>query len=674
MPLGDYLGGLVWFGAMLATVITATVLVIRRRLEGLSGEVRALAIFLVATTAVVFVHLLPLLLGVLAPAAPTIAGALLCLALWRFVPAGRPAAAGAPPPGPPSGRVAWLVAAVAGGTAAVGLLAYAYAVALLPFDQIDVVNFHLPVVARWIQSGSLWHVDQFLAYQAQGNYPQTGDVIHLAAVLPWRMEFAVRYVAPLFVAMTGLAVYALGRELRAPAATSATFGALVVAMPTVMVSNVDFELTDVIMYATFLAGVVFLARYVRTRATVDLVLAGLGLGLSFGVKWYAVSSVAVALAVWAGGLLLARRPWRVVLADAAKLAGLVLAVGGVWLVRNWVESGNPVFPQPVRLFGVTIFDAPYDRFRHLAGKSLLDYLDRPSFLRHYAWTDFNRTWSYGWWLLVAGSLVALARAARAGHRDARVVAVVVASVLLALVYLATPYTALGAFPAGLNVAANTRYAVPALLLAAAAAAWAAGRVGRAGVAVDLLALAAVADCVRRGYGAVGAKHWTVGVIAVALAAAAWWAWRRLHPRGWALAGAAATVLVAAAAAGYGAQRRFTEHRYPAPEPPLAFIADGRHHRVGLAGLWEGGALSPVYPSFGPRLHNRVEFVGPVRQGMLMMYRTPGPFLAALRRGGYDLVVVGLTRRPVDTDVERWPPMAGYREVARSPRLVLFQKG
>ena len=31
--------------------------------------------------------------------------------------------------------------------------------------------------------------------------------------------------------------------------------------------------------------------------------------------------------------------------------------------RNWVESGNPVFPVKLEVAGVTIFDAPYDRVR-----------------------------------------------------------------------------------------------------------------------------------------------------------------------------------------------------------------------------------------------------------------------------------------------------------------------
>ena len=73
-----------------------------------------------------------------------------------------------------------------------------------------------------------------------------------------------------------------------------------------------------------------------------------------------------------------------------------------------------------------------------------------------------------------------------------------------------------------------------------------------------------------------------------------------------------------------------EHRYVAVETPLAWTSDHRHRRIGLAGLWDINGLSPVFPAFGPRLGNRVGFVGPFRRGLLSQYTTREPFVAALR--------------------------------------------
>jgi dolichyl-phosphate-mannose-protein mannosyltransferase len=696
MPLTDYLEGLALFGFSIGAVAAATVLVSRRRLVGLHGEARALAIFLTATAALFLIHVLPLALGVLTPATPGVTGVVLCLALRRFLAFAPADGTAARPAAPASSRTAWVIAAIAGAAAAVGILAYTAAVALLPFTQVDVLNFHLPVVARWIQSGSLWQIDRFLAYQTQGNYPNTGDVVHLAAVLPWRADFAVRYVALPFVAATGVAVFALARELGAPAATALTYGAVAVTVPTVAVSNLDFELTDAIMYSTFAAGVLFLARHVRSRGRTDLMLAGVGLGLALGVKWYAVSAVAVVVLVWTAGCLLARRPWRGVVRDAGRVTGLIAALGGVWLVRNWVESGNPFFPVRARVLGVTVLDAPFDIGRDLAGFSLLDYADQPATLRRYAWPAFNRTLGLAWPVLAVGCAAVAARVLGRHRRrvDGRVLALVGCAALLALAYAATPYSALGGKDTPAQIGANTRYVVPALLLAAAATAWTAGRLGRAGIAVDLLGLGAVADGLRRGFTAVEATHWVAGVVTLGVAGAIVVLWRQARSRPGraqhfrALAATGGVVaLLAVATGGYFAQRRFAERRYAAPEAPLAWTRDHRHQRVGLAGMWDTNGLSPVLPSFGPRLGNDVEYVGPVRRGMLQEYAAAGPFAVALRRGRYELLVVGHATFPVPTgangeyrgvalpapaEVEAWARAAGYREVASSSRLVLFR--
>ena len=443
MSLGDYMTGLGWFALTGGSVAATTALVASRQLRPLRGAPRGLAIFVVAVAALVVVHLVPLMLGALTRATPALTGAVLCLAAWRLLPRGaasEPPAADEPPPSSP---VSWALALAVAGAAAIAVVGYAVAAATQAFTQVDVVAFHLPGVARWIQTGSVWQIDQFLPYQAQGNYPNSGDVVALAVVLPWHDDFALRFVGLPFVAATGVAVYALGRELGAPAAAAVIYGAVAVTIPSVAVSALDFELPDAIMYSTFATGVLFLLRRARGGGTLDVGLAGIALGVAFGVKWYAVWAVAVVVAVWAAASLLARRPWRAVGLDGARLGGLIALFGGFWLLRNLVESGNPFFPARVAPFGVTVFDAPYDRYRALAGFPLSDYFDDPSILRHYALPAFNRTLGLAWVVSAAGALVAAVVALRGRRPDWRVVAVGACAALLAVAYLFTPYSALG---------------------------------------------------------------------------------------------------------------------------------------------------------------------------------------------------------------------------------------
>jgi hypothetical protein len=361
---------------------------------------------------------------------------------------------------------------------------------------------------------------------------------------------------------------------------------------------------------------------------------------------------------------------------------VIAALGGIWLVRNWVESGNPLFPVRVRVLGVTVFDAPFDLYRRLAGFTLLHYAGQPDVLRRYAWPAFNHTFGVAWLVLAAGALLAAARGVGRGLRavDGRVLAAVVCVVLLGVAYVATPYSALGGQGVPAQIDANTRYLVPALLLAAALAAWTSGRLGRWGTAVDLAGLVAVADGLRRWPDLVRIRHVAAAAVVVGVLLALAAGYRALDdrrrralraPR--AVGVAAGILLVVCAAGGYAAQRRFFFHRYRGLEPPLAFVTDQAPRRVGVTGLWNVNGLSPVFPAFGPRLRNRVEYVGPFRDGMLVEYRRREPFVAALRRGRYDLLVVGLETRPVRTGAETWARSAGYREVGRSGRLVLFAR-
>ena len=69
--------------------------------------------------------------------------------------------------------------------------------------SVDLLNFHLPVVARWIETGSIWQIDVFLPDVSPGHYPQNGDVILLAAVLPWRNDWLAHLAVYPYWALTG---------------------------------------------------------------------------------------------------------------------------------------------------------------------------------------------------------------------------------------------------------------------------------------------------------------------------------------------------------------------------------------------------------------------------------------------------------------------------------------
>lgn len=688
MPLQDFLAGAALFVVMLAAVVVATALVVRRRLGHLDALETGLASVVIGTGVLLGVHLVPLMLGVLARGT-VIAAAVAAVGLAALV---RPAAATeadeARAPRPPSSRASWAMAAVAGGFTAAAALAN---LGRWGGDEVigdDPTSFHLPGVARWIQDGTMWQIDQFVPLLAQGNYPNNGDVVLLSTILPWHNDFLVRLPSVFFLAATAVASFAVARELRAPHAASLIAAAAVVSLPVVGYVTIPRALPDAIMWTTFACGALFLLRHARTASRADLVLAGVALGIAAGTKWYGVSSVPVVVAIWLGARLVAARRGsraaaggpprsvrnRAALRDGVLVGGLALLGMLPWLARNLALSGNPVFPLNVKPFGVTIFSAPRDVIRDEVGFSIADYAGQPDVLGKVAIKIVEGLG--GAPVLGAIALVAGAVLARRGGRarEPRVLALATAATALALLYAVTPATALGVRDNPSLAHANTRYAIPALMLALPVLAWVAGHVRPlAARALEGVLTLAVLFGAYDGYQVVGGRDVVAAAVALAaLGGAAWLLWR-LRERRIVLVGAALAAGLAGLAAGDRMQDRINADRYATFDPGLAALlrAAPEGKRVGLefATYWSLGDLSPIWPAFGTRIGNEVEFVGEIVDGFLTPYRDEARFRAALRRGRYDVLVIGrsdIARQ--NTPAQGWAIDAGWRTISLTERL------
>jgi hypothetical protein len=438
-------------------------------------------------------------------------------------------------------------------------------------------------------------------------------------------------------------------------------------------------LPDTPMLATFAAGCAFLVRHGRTGARTDLALAAVSLGFALGTKWYGVTAVAAVLAVWAVATL-ARRGWRALGRDGGVVLALVAVVGGFWLIRNLVAVGNPVFPLKVAPLGVTVFDAPLDPLRMQNGHPLARYLLDGDAWDRWLLPDFGPFLSLAALVLAAGlvaaGFVAAARVRRVAERDLGervVLAAVVAAVMIAVLYVLTPYSGQGVGDAPTFAWPNVRYGLSALVLAAAVGAWLCGRLGRAGMVIEVAALAGIVDGVRLGQ-PVSARWVLLALLALAAAAGVVYVVRRRRPSLLVAGGAAAVVAAGVVLAGHGVQRRFMDHRYVRVDPVLDAIRTGAPsgHRIGLAGAVKS---QQVLPAFGPRLRNHVGYAGEVRRGMLRRASSAAAFGAAIRAGDYDLLVVGRGRdlfgRPAVE--EAWASRAGWVAAVRSPHFTLFRR-
>jgi len=457
----------------------------------------------------------------------------------------------------------------------------------------------------------------------------------------------------------------------------------VVVTPACVLSAVEDTKPDTFMLACFAGGLVFLIRHTRRGATPDLVLAGIGLGLAFGSRWYGVTAVAVVVAVWAVARLLARVPLRSVVRQTLAVSGLVALMGGFWLLRNWIVAGNPVLPVKVALGGTVLFDAPADYVRTKGGFTILHYATDGAVWRDYLWPAFRNGFVLTGIVAFVACLVVLLGAVRRrrGTLDMVLVAAAAATLLLTLVYAATPYSAQGPDGSPVQALVNTRYGLPALVTGAAVAA-AIGAWGRRwSLVVTLLGLVGVIDGVTRvdnagllPYFAHVARPTRVlealvllGLAAVAVLVVRW------SPRS-----LRAVVVVAIALlvglAGYYHQRHYIDHRYLGADPSIDAVLEmpGRH-TIAITGPTPPGILPPNLPLNGPRLDNRVRVLGRPDRYVLQPLRSSADLASSLRGEPYDLLYVLVDPAKPPKEV-RWARALGWRQIAQGRTSVLFRRG
>jgi Dolichyl-phosphate-mannose-protein mannosyltransferase len=672
VTLGQYLLGVALLGVTAgASGLTARV-VVTRRLGGLPGYARGAAFGVLAAAALLVATLAPAAVGLLGRASGPICAVALLAAARAFVRSAPAATDREPTQGEP--RLSRLLGGAAVALLAGWSIAAAWLGSAIPSDGRDTLTFHLPEAVRWLQTGTIWRVDQFEPLLASGYYPQNGDALNLALLVPFQSEAFVRVLSVSSLLVLAMAVYALARELRAPPGAAALGAALVASLPISVLTAEEGAKTDLWCVAALAVAGLFLIRHLRTGAGTDLLLGSLALGLGLGTKWYGATAAAAVAAGWAIARLAERPRARRFAREAVVVAGLCALGGGLWLVRNWVEAGNPLFPAPVRLAGITLFHAPPDPIRECTGYSVADYAGNPDVLRHVLWPIWRSALGAGTLLLLAG----LAATPVLGRPRRRMVGLAVLGAVLLVMYAVLPYSALGGRDQPVLAGPNVRYMLPALALSAALFACVLTRLGRLRPLVELLTVLAVANGLRHGL-LVHEGRLAAGVVA-ALALGALLVVSRRLPRPILTTGLMACAL-AVAALGFVRQRDFYDGRYRGADPALDVLASAPHGtRVGLAGFESTGILPHVLPSFGEHLGNLVTYVGEDHHGQLRAYEQPARFDAALARGGFDYLLVARGRYLVpctlpgeNADPGGWARAAGWHRVTLTPALALYRR-
>lgn len=355
-----------------------------------------------------------------------------------------------------------------------GVLIWAVWQLRVPAIGFDSQFYHLPEIVLWVQSGHPGTVETVLPGLSVGNYPLTDEV-----TVAWATAIARSFVPFLLWPWLTLLIAACAgwsglRALRvSPLARGLAVAALCTS-PWLLAWQSHGTMTDPAALCWLVCGAALFALGGDKPGLLAPAL--LAIGLSVGVK---TTTLPLGLLVVALGLWGSRRHLRDVRGPlGAALVGL-LAVGGVWYVRNLIDHGSPFWP-----IVATPWGDPVPRFIELIKTS---FIDSPHATIEQLDGSYASRFGGGLIVLGGGILVPLALA----KRSAAVVAAAVTAVAL-VIWMRSPLTGV---PHGYDnleaVFSTTRYLLPAVAAGAVALGLVAADRRRYAVVAHVVLLAAV---------------------------------------------------------------------------------------------------------------------------------------------------------------------------------------
>lgn len=225
-----------------------------------------------------------------------------------------------------------------------------------PSTLFDSLAYHLPMVVEWAQNGWLTEFYLPMADYANSYFPGSGHLLYLWSFSILRSDLLVNLTNFGLWGLTGIALAFVLREVGVRPSLTRSLPVIFLLTPVALSQAVDQSL-DLAGVAFFLLAFGYLTKLGRSGRVSHAVLCGTALGCTLGTKYSGPAYVVVLAATSSIRLatLSKKQPLRRSLALAASAILPMIGLGGFWYLRNYVLTGNPVFPMSLAFLGHTIF-------------------------------------------------------------------------------------------------------------------------------------------------------------------------------------------------------------------------------------------------------------------------------------------------------------------------------
>lgn len=479
---------------------------------------------------------------------------------------------------------------------------------------IDSLWYHLPVAARWVQTGSITPLHYLEDEALTTFFPGNGAIFHAVGMAFVGIDILSVFINLGWLALGLLAAWCLGRPFGASwlALGAAAIGFIT---PSLMATQPGGAYNDTMGIALLLSSLALLANGHQGGGRFDnaaVVLASVAAGLAVGTKFqFLLPVAALTLAVLIGASSGTR-----LRTTAVWMIGL-LTSGSFWYLRNWIVVGNPLPQMELALGPLEFHKTPvFTQFTTVAA-----HLTSASARNTYFVPGMRNGVGELWWLLIGGVTLLLLAGLLTGLRLQRMTCLVAGITMAG--FLVTP--AILGYGTKLSFfGVVTRYLAPGIVLGAVAAAVVAGgraplwRLGTVGfLGAYLVSIQAEASgweenleaAIDRPIWVGTSLVWVGWGVLVVVAAAAAWRWLPTLDRR-AVAIGLCLVLMVGGVGSVLARRTYLANRYHEYAGVLTYFdlswADRfSGERIGVAGTYFS------YPMYGADHSNYVQFIGRV---------------------------------------------------------------
>ncbi len=232
----------------------------------------------------------------------------------------------------------------------------------------DSLNYHFTFAVEWLKHGNLHTPITIADDPGPTYYPVNGSLLFLWLIWPFKNVFLADLGQLPFFILAFLCAYGISRKIGLEEKLSFFAAGLFLLIPNYF-KQLQIAYVDVMVTALFLACLNFLLLLNENFSGKNALAYAISMGLLLGTKTVALPYCVLLTIPFL--YMLGKNPKK--MSRLIIFLILLLSLGGFSYLRNFMETGNPLYPLNLKLFGKEIFRGVMDNDIFRAHFKIDDY-------------------------------------------------------------------------------------------------------------------------------------------------------------------------------------------------------------------------------------------------------------------------------------------------------------